>query len=54
VVTVMRFGGVIMGLRLHGQDSESHGGAHRVAQEDVSRLKAQAEANFHMYCIGLH
>jgi hypothetical protein len=33
---------------------ESHGGAHRVAPEAASELKAQAEAKFHMYCFVLH
>jgi hypothetical protein len=39
----------LSGLSLHGLDWESHGGAHRVAPETVSEVKAQAEAKFHMY-----
>jgi hypothetical protein len=35
---------------LHGFDWESHGGAHRVSPEAASKIKAQAEAKFHMYC----
>jgi hypothetical protein len=38
---------------LHGRDMESRGGAHRVAPEATSELKAQAEAKFHMYCFVL-
>jgi hypothetical protein len=34
---------------LHSRDSESRGGAHRVAPEVVFELEAQAEAKLHMY-----
>jgi hypothetical protein len=37
------------GQSLHGCDSESHGGTHRVAPEAASELKAQVEAKIHMY-----
>jgi hypothetical protein len=39
---------------LHGFNRESHDGAHRVAPEAASELKAQAVAKFHMYCFVLH
>jgi hypothetical protein len=35
---------------LHGHDSESRGGTHRVAPEAAAELKRQAEDKFHMYC----
>jgi hypothetical protein len=31
-----------------------HGGAHRVAPEAVSEIRAQAEAKFHIYYFVLH
>jgi hypothetical protein len=34
---------------VHGLNWESRGGAHHVAPEAVSEIKAQAEAKFHMY-----
>jgi hypothetical protein len=34
---------------LHNLDLESHGGAHCVAPEATSVVKALAEAKFHMY-----
>jgi hypothetical protein len=37
------------GYGLHGFDWESYGGAHRVALEASSEMKAQAKAKFHMY-----
>jgi hypothetical protein len=37
------------GYSLHGHDTKSDGGTHRVALEVVAELKAQAEAKFHMY-----
>jgi hypothetical protein len=38
------------GQILHGHDSESRGDTHRVAPKAAAELKAQTEANFHMYC----
>jgi hypothetical protein len=40
----------LQGGSLHDLDWESYGGAHRVASEAVSEVKAKSEANFHMYC----
>jgi hypothetical protein len=42
------------GQSLHVHGSESHGGAHRVAPQAASKMKAQAEAKFDMYCRVLH
>jgi hypothetical protein len=39
--------------RLHDLDLESYSGAHRVAPEATSELKAQVEAKFHMCCFVL-
>jgi hypothetical protein len=39
----------LWGQSLHGCDSESHGGTHRVAPEAASELKAQVEAKIHMH-----
>jgi hypothetical protein len=41
------------GYSLHGRDSESHGGNHRVAPEVATELEAQVEAKFYMHCFGL-
>jgi hypothetical protein len=48
------FGGVTIELSLHAHDLESCGGTHHVAPEAVAELKAQAEANSHVYCFVLH
>jgi hypothetical protein len=39
----------LWGESLNDLDGESRGGAHRVAPEATSEVKAQAEAKFHMY-----
>jgi hypothetical protein len=49
VGTAIGFSGEATGLSLHGHDSESCGGTHRVAPEAAAELKAQVEAKFHMY-----
>jgi hypothetical protein len=38
---------------LHGLDCESLSGAHCVAPEAASKIKAQAETKFQMYCFVL-
>jgi hypothetical protein len=40
------------GRSLHGRDSESCSGIHRVASEATAKLKVQVEAKFHMYYFG--
>jgi hypothetical protein len=42
------------GWSLDGQDSESCGDTHCVAPEATAKLKALAEAKFHMYCFDFH
>jgi hypothetical protein len=42
------------GRSLHSRDLKSHGGAHRVAPEAASELKAKAEVMLHMYFIVLY
>jgi hypothetical protein len=37
------------GESLHDNNSESHGGTHRVAREAVAELNAHAKAKFHMH-----
>jgi hypothetical protein len=49
VSTSVGFNGEIVGISLHDHDWESRSGAHRVAPEAASKVKAQAEAKFHMY-----
>jgi hypothetical protein len=39
----------LWGQTLHDVNWESRGGAHRVATEATSEVKAQPEAKFHMY-----
>jgi hypothetical protein len=46
--TIVRFGGEAMGPKLHGHDSESCCGTHRVAPEAAFELEAQVEAKFHV------
>jgi hypothetical protein len=40
---------MLWGESLHDLDRKSCGGAHRVAPEVASKVKAWAEAMFHMY-----
>jgi hypothetical protein len=51
--TFAEFGGEIMGQSVHDLDWESRGGAHRVAPEVASVVKAQAEAYYNMHCLVL-